>query len=203
MRKKLSLLRITSLIAISAVCGVFLNIFLSENNFFIYATGTKDKAFLNTTWKMSPREIERANKTSLSSSESLLLFTPEVTNKSRFKALVQKNAYLWGRLVQVEYSFFDDMLYEYYISLTAYDLEKPHNEILATLTEEFGVGKEIEEKRADLIHSHEWDTEKQLISYWMGKNEGEKFFYIGIRAVNKPFYKNIEEIAKNERKVYF
>jgi len=119
MNKKLRLFGITARVALTAICGVIFNAYLSDHNLFIYGTGTSDKAFLKATWKMSPREIERANNASLSGSEMLLLFTPEVTNQGRFKALLQKDVFLWGHLAQVEYAFFDNMLYEYYASLTA------------------------------------------------------------------------------------
>ena len=42
--------------------GLFLvNKYLSANNLLFYSTGTNEKAFLDSTWEMSPREIERAN----------------------------------------------------------------------------------------------------------------------------------------------
>jgi hypothetical protein len=203
MSKRLRLFGIAAVIAFALIGGVILNAYLSNNNLLIYSTGTSDKAFLKATWKMSPREIERANNATLSNSDMLDPFTPEVINQGRFKALVQKDVFLWGHLTQVEYAFFDNMLYEYYISLDAYDLEKPHREILKTLHAQFGEGKEDEIKRADIIHSHDWETERQTISYWMGKSEGKKNYYVGIRARYKPFYKQIEEIAKIEKKGYF
>jgi hypothetical protein len=172
-------------------------------NPFGYATGTNDKAFLNATWKMSPREIERENKTSLSASKRLLLFTPEETNQDRFKTLTQKDISLWGQPAEIQYTFFDNMLYEYYVSLTAYDPKTPHKEILETLRGQFGEGKEVKKKRVYIICSFEWDTEKQTISYWMGKFKGEKTYYIGIRAVYKPFYKQIEEVVNIEKKACF
>ena len=132
-----------------------------------------------------------------------LLFTPEVTDQKRFTAFVQKDVFLWGHLTQVEYTFFDNMLYEYYVSLTAYEREKPNKEILETLRNQFGAGREVERKRADIIYSFGWDTEKQTVSYWMLRNEGGKTYHVGISAVYKPFYRQIEEIARNEKKEYF
>lgn len=202
--KKLRLFGIAALTAVIAICGVLLNSYLSDNNLFIYATGTDDKAFLNATWKMSPRELERINNTTLSPADSiLLLFTPEILNPDRFKALVQKDVFLWGYRAKVQYTFFDNMLYEYYVPLTTSDPNKPHNEILETLRGQFGDGNKDDEKRADLVYNFKWETEKQTISYWMGKNEGQESYYIGIRAVHKPFYEQIEEVANNEKKRYF
>src|SRR5574341_1397190 len=98
MSKRLRLFGIAAVIALALIGGVILNAYLSDNNLLIYATGTSDKAFLKATWKMSPREIERANNATLSNSDMLILFTPEVTNQGRFKALVQKDVFLWGHL---------------------------------------------------------------------------------------------------------
>src|SRR5438552_12302723 len=98
--------------------------------------GLKDKAFLNATWKMSPQEIERANETTLVPGANDIfsfLFAPEVTNRKRFMEMDQKDASLWGHDAEINYLFFDNQLYEYNISLTAYDANNPYNEILATL----------------------------------------------------------------------
>jgi hypothetical protein len=206
MNNKLKLLGIAIAVSLIAVSIVAVNNYLSNKHFFVYATGTNDKAFLNTTWKMSPQEIERANKTTLSDAPQWHLdpfTTPEVTNKNRFKILTQKDVFLFGHTSEVEFTFFDNMLYEYEISLTAYDLEKPHKEILETLRKQFGEGKEEREKRSDIIYSSGWDTEKQTVSYWMGNNEGEKTFFVHVRAQYKPFFRQIEDVSKNEKKTYF
>jgi hypothetical protein len=127
-----------------------------------------------------------------------------VTNQSRFKEFVQKDVFLWGHTAEIYYKFFDNMLYEYYISLTAYDQERPHKEILETLRKKFGEEKEIDKKLKIAIYdtpAFRWESEKQKISYRMGKYKDK--YYIGIRAEYQPFYKQIEEIAKKEKKDYF
>lgn len=205
MRRKLKIFGIVTLIVLIAVCGGIVNKYLSGRHLFIYATGTSDKAFLNATWKMSPQEIERVNRTSLSDSPTwfLIPLELEVTDQGRHKAFVQKDVSLWGRNAEIDYQFFDNMLYGYDISFTAYNLDEPHKEILETLRGQFGAGKEEERKRADIIYRFEWDTEKQTVSYHMWKDEKEKSYHVNIRALYKPFYRQIEEIAKNEKKAYF
>lgn len=205
MIKKMKLLGIVAVIVLTSICGVFLNAYLSNNSLLMYSTGNGEKAFLKATWKMSPREIERANNVSLSKPDIDVgnLFAPEVTNRGRYTSLTHKDVFLWGYIAEVEYDFFDNMLYQYHVSLTAYDLEKPHKEIIESLRTQFGEGKDSDKKRADIIYSHDWETEKQTISYWMGKNEGKENYFVGISAKYKPFYKQIEEIAKTEKKGYF
>ncbi|MFC1885363.1 hypothetical protein ACFL2O_11395 [Thermodesulfobacteriota bacterium] len=202
MKKFRKILTIIFSITVVLICGIFLNKYLSNHNYLFYATGTSDKAFLNSTWKMSPQEIERANDTSLKPGLPPL-FTPEIAEIERFKTLSQINLHLFGYPAKVAYTFFDNMLYEYYIILHTSDLEKPHKEILATLTKQFGETKKIDKKRSDIIFSFLWDTEKQSISYWLGKSEGTEKYFTVIRAIYKPYYKQIKEFAKNEKERYF
>jgi len=105
MRRKLKLFGLAVLIIIVAICFGIVNKYLSGNHLLIYATGTNDKAFLNATWKMSPQEIERANKTSLSKSITWFLAAPQVTDNSRLKSFIQENLSLWGNNSKVEYFF--------------------------------------------------------------------------------------------------
>jgi hypothetical protein len=206
MNNKLKLLRIAVVVSLIAVSIVTVNNYLSDKHLFVYATGTNDKAFLSATWKMSPQEIERANKATLSDAPQWHLdpwSTPEVTNQSRFKILAQKDVFLFGHTSEVEFTFFDNMLYKYEISFTAYDLEKPHKEILETLRKQFGESKEEREKHSNIIYSSVWDTEKQTVSYRMGYNEGKKTFFVHVCAQYKPFFRQIEDVAKNEKKTYF
>jgi len=159
------------------------------------------KAFLNATWKMTPQEIERANRASLSESENPYFFPPEVKNQDRRERLVQKDVALWGHKADVDYLFFDNMLYEYCATFTTYNKEKSNKEILETLRGQFGNEKEEPKRGADMIYSFVWDTETQTVSYWMGIYE--KTCYVGVKAVYKPFHIEIEEIAKKEEKHTF
>ena len=62
MRKFLRALRILGIV-LAVLClafgGFILNKHLNATNRWPYATSTRDKAFLNSTWEMSPNEIER------------------------------------------------------------------------------------------------------------------------------------------------
>lgn len=204
-QKKLKISLIILLVILIGVCGLLLNNYLSNNNLFLYATGTNDKAFLNSRWKMSPKEIERANSTVLSETTDSfsLLFVPKISDKKRFKEFTQEGLSLWGEEVKVQYSFFDNILYEYYISLNTHNLEETHKEILETLRTKFGTSKEIKEKREDVIYLFEWESDKQKISYWIVKNKEKNNYHVGIRTVYQPFYRQIEELAKKEKQEYF
>ena len=192
-------------VALIVLGGFLLSRYLSANNLLFYATGSSDKAFVNATWKMSPPEIERANNAKLFPYDDPFvgLGDPAVMDRKRFTESRQKDLFLWGYPAELTYAFFDNMLYEYYINLTAYDLDKPFKDILATLRAQFGEGKEPSDKRKDLIHSLEWNTDKQNVYCWMGKNDKDNSYYVGVRATYKPVKQQIDDIAKSEKKKYF
>lgn len=208
MRKLLKLLKIVGLCILAIIVvlsAVGLRTHLSNNNLWFYATGTKDKAFLNATWKMSLKEVERANKSVLSVYDDPFvgLGEPDIMDRKRFTEYVQKELFLWGYPAEVHYTFFDNMLYEYYIGLTAYDLDKPFKEILQTLQSQFGEGK-VDEKRGDLLTWRDWETSNQKLACWMNKTEGKtNEYYTGVRSTFQPIQRLIEATAKGEKKKYF
>lgn len=211
MGRKLKMFGIAFLIILVAVCLGFVNKYLSSNHLLIYATGTSDKAFLNATWKMSPQEIERANKTTLSA-----LFVPanRELDQNRIKVSVSE-IYLWKHTARLECVFFENMLYKYFITISAYDLENTNKEILALLRERFGKEKVStmmpdDTGVSETILNIEWDTDKQHISYKIRKIDEStvKQFFVppycmDIIATYKPLYKQIKEIAEKEKKSYF
>jgi hypothetical protein len=205
-RKILCLVGSLALVASLVVGGVLLNAYLKTENRFIFATGTSDKAFLNTTWKMSPHEVERANHAVLTPNEDLWVAVdaPSVMDPKRYKELLQKDIMLWGHSAQISYSFFDNKLFEYYVSLTIYDTDKSIPEIRATLEQQFGKGKVDIDKSANLVVNLTWNTSKQKIALWSGKNDGENAgYYLGIRSTFKPSTQEIDSVIKAEKKSYF
>lgn len=209
MRIFVRLLRIFGLllVLILVITGVIsLNRYLAAENRLFYATGTNDKAFLNATWKMSPHEVERANHALLVPNEDvwIIVDAPSVMDRSRYKELLQNDVMLWGHSAKISYSFFDNRLVEYYVSLTLYETENGLAEIRNTLEQQFGKGKIDPSKTANLIINLAWDTPKQKLALWSGKNEGENSgYYLGIRATHKPSTKEIEEVIRAEKKTYF
>jgi hypothetical protein len=208
MRKLLKLLKIIGLamLALMAVLSAMgLHTHLKNNNLWFYATGTKDKAFLDSTWKMSYKEVERANNTILGMYEDpfVALGEPAITNPKRFTEYIQYNLFLWGFPAEVHYTFFDNMLYEYYITLAVYDVEMPYKEILQTLQSQFGEGK-VDDERKDLVSWRDWEAKNQKVACWMGKVDGKaNEYYVSVRSTYQPVLKLIEDTAKGEKKKYF
>jgi len=148
MRKKyILILYFIIIILFLGVLGVLgigidkLNLYLKNENLLIYATGTNEKAFLNATWKMSPKEIERANKTNLSNSNIIILMgvtVPETVNERVFSAYEQKEIYLYGQDSNVDYYFFDNKLFKYVVHIASYTFNELPSEIVISLRNKFG-----------------------------------------------------------------
>jgi len=164
------------LLALTVYAIYKLNIYLKNENLLIYATGTNEKAFLNSTWKMSPKEIERANKTNLSNSynensvfESIRISFdfPQILNMNRYSHYIQKDVLLWeGYGVYVNYYFFDNMLFEYNIKLENYPFKQIPSDIILTLRSRFGNEKKATMRFkglsfADLLDIREEDKKEQ------------------------------------------
>ena len=194
-------------VVIALFAGVILVIgfaFIEHNNYLFYSTGINEKAFLNSQWLMSPNEIKRANSASLTAPEIEIFWgDPDVINRERYSAFVQKNLNLWGYGAEVEYLFFDNKLYEYYISINVYEIKKIRKEILVALQEKYGEQVKVKKMSVHLIDEYDWNTENRKIRFWIGKSNKKKRYHIGVRTTYLPFYKKLEEIADSEKKNYF
>ena len=208
MRKFLRILAIAVLLGLILIGGIRLNRYLADNNRFIYATGTKDKAFLNSTWKMSPHEVERANHATLTFAPpapwDIVGGWPSVIDKTRYKELVQSNVVLWGYDVKVSYYFFDNWLHAYSVSFSVYDSDTSFEEVRKTLDSQFGKGRDAVPQGASLLHDIYWETSVQKINAWIGtKDDKDNSYMVGVRGVHRQSEKLIDDIIASEKKSYF
>lgn len=99
MRRLLYIFFVVCLIIGASLGGIFFVNYLKMNNLLFFATGTKEKAFLNTTWRMSPKEVARATGLPLlemTDNEREVrqdyrhLYGPHLMNKNRFQERKQK-----------------------------------------------------------------------------------------------------------------
>jgi hypothetical protein len=181
------------------------NIYLHEQNMWPYSTGISEKAFLNSTWYMSPNEISRSNDAILNNENNPLsdLFAPPVVDRERYTELVQTNISLWGENAEVTYRFFDNKLFEYLITLEGGTLLRDaHPEITKALGERLGVAHPRPSKRDDTVHSLSWESPSQRAEYWM-LNKKEEGFFVGIKVTYIPAASEIEAIIKQEKESYF
>lgn len=90
--------------------------YLKVEKLFFYKTGTDKKAILNSTWNMSAKEVERANKTKLDDEYTFVLFDDELNkllDPDRITAKINKTMNLWAHTSELTYDFFDDRLFRY------------------------------------------------------------------------------------------
>jgi len=202
MRKILKLAGLFAVLTGVGFGAFLLNGYLESSKRFPYATGTSEKAFLNATWKMSPQEIERAdNAILLPYTDHFTKFGPQVLDTKRLTEFKRSDLMLWGQPAEVMYSFFDDRLYDYYISLKTYDTVQPLQEAIESLTHQFGQPKDTTtEWQAKYF---EWHTERQDVSCWLNQKDPDGSSHIGVRASHKPFQHEINEIVAAEKKKYF
>jgi len=214
------------------VYGIYkLNIYLKNENLLIYATGSNEKAFLNSTWKMSPKEIERANKTSLIPDNRTNVSAHDFVDDERYKYKVSK-ANLWGRDAKIYYLFFDNKLYEYEIRIEKYYITKLPDVIVGSLRDRFGTEDEaklcntisclllpeyqkkediiIDIKGKDLIISryepmniiYNWETEDLHVYLWF-LYEDETHYYVSLDVKYLPYINQIKKMSEKEKESYF
>ncbi|MFP5081278.1 hypothetical protein [Pedobacter sp. JCM 36344] len=117
MNKKVlkSMLAFIVIIAI-VVSFLFLNEYWKEEKLFIHKTGYNKKAILNSTWNMSSKEVERANKLKLKKGLTFVFFEPglnKLLNEKRITAKKIDDFNLWTFTSELTYDFFDDRLFRY------------------------------------------------------------------------------------------
>lgn len=202
-----------------------------KNNGNTKSVATKEKAFLNSTWKMSPKEIERANKTYLKPINKGIYVFHDIIDKDRFTVLEGKNISLWRRNAKIQYKFFDNKLYAYYIGIENYYLSKLPDEIVDSLRGRFGTEKEamlcntpcvliqLNRKEEDILMditgkdliipeydiidiSYKWNTESQSINLYYSNSE-EQRYNVAINVEYLPFINQIKKISKKEKEKYF
>jgi hypothetical protein len=162
MRCLVRIVVVVVLISGRAGIGLVLFYYLQANNLLFFATGTKEKAFLNTTWSMSPNEIARATGLPLLlprnekvAELSRLLFFPHVMDKKRFQEMEQRDFHLWGHTAEVTYYFFDHKLYEYLVSITSGTaLLDSQKAIMTALEARAGVAQPDKKRRPEILYAY-------------------------------------------------
>jgi 1,4-alpha-glucan branching enzyme len=232
MKKKQNIIFVLAFIILFILIGVhYLNNYFKDNNIFLYATGSNDKAFLNSTWKMSKNEVERANETILEYGASDDIEIESVfsciNSKSRVEGNLKKNTfscytdkvYLYRKVSDVRYYFFSNMLYEYNVTIPVYGYYD-FTIILNNLKESFGnqctENFSTNESSSDVqYYTCDWNTPKEKVSLSLTfpKNNFKQDTYyfqdkdqsstVSIFVQNLQIYKTIVETIKKERSSNF
>ena len=210
MRRLVRIFFMTVLIGGIVCVGLVLFYYLQANNLLFFATGTKEKAFLNTTWSMSPNEIRRATGMPLlfSRNERLWeryreLFGPHVMDKKRFQEMEQRDFYLWGHIAEVTYHFFDHKLYEYFVSITSGTaLLDSHKAIMTALEARAGVAQPDKKERPEILYAYKWESSRERIQYRVSR-DSDTAYTAGIRVTHVASMSEIERIVREEQNTYF
>lgn len=184
---------------------------LQDEKYFPYATGTKIKAIMKTTWGMSLKEIERVNPGKLNQSLNFSMFDfPKFNfhNQNRIKYYKSENINLWGYYPELTYDFFDDQLFSYTLVGDVYEKEKfdslvqfiffsksckPLNELVINFKKELSIKNDSMNNN---FHNICW-RDSTLIIY---NNSNNTF---SIEAFYYPIYQNIKYNSELEQESIF
>lgn len=190
-----------------------------------YATGTNDKAFMNSTWEMSVNEVERANNAEFIGVNTLLcLFGVREFDsiEHRIMCYQDDDVYLFGNKSEVTYFFFDNRLFEYDLIIPVYGysdvsklLEQLENRLGKEYSQDIGVNPHYEYAQN---YEREWNTDKEKVEFnlfFPSKNQLQDEYYsfedteetasprVHLRVIYLPMVKKIEEEIEIEESSYF
>lgn len=219
MKKKKRIKKNVLFLISTVIIGAFLlwiNNDLKINNRFFYANGTKVKAFLNATWKMSPKEIERANNTYLydCSDYSHDYFfestdnKPNILNPIRYEAYFEKELSLYNHETTIKYLFFDKKLFEYHVLIKNILTDSIPYFIRSNLADKYGNNSNefSMDKLSNILYVKEitWENEQLIIQYYESiPHFTNKTYEVGIIYSYKPMLLEIEQISSKEYQSIF
>ena len=208
MKSKKKLLKISGLIIllIISIVGLFcLNSYLKEERLFIYAKGINKKAFLNANWKMSIKEVERANGCQLSDGYDFSEFEPDLKfllNRNRIQWKRSCKINIWGENREVYYDFFDDQLFRIRILDDVFDKREIDSMIVLSMEQKYGKKSgNIENKFAGKFSTNEVEIVYEQFGYDNKENKKVQRFRIEISY--KPLLDEIKSISKKEQNNIF
>ena len=208
MKKIRKLIKMLGIILLIIVCsiGIYsLNSYLKNERLLIYTKGTNKKAFLNATWKMSVKEVERANGYKLTKGISFAVIESDLNKILDLKRFVSKESCdinIWGDDREVKYDFFDDQLFRVRI----YDeiLNQGNTDSLIVISLEPKYGKIIRNEKYE--YAGKFMTDEVEIDYeqWEYDNkEDKKIKRFKIEITYKPMVNEIKSISEKEQNNIF
>lgn len=196
------------IIVIVSIIGLYsLKSYLKRENLLIYANGTNHKAFLNATWEMSAKEVERANHCNLveETIPPLDLIVGELStlfDKERIVRKESNSVLIWDGRREIFYDFFDDRLFRVRIHGNVWNKERIDNSITSTLEAKYGQIKRNQEDE----FSGRFITDLVDVNYYQfeyNDSENKNVQHFQIEFTYKPLYNEIINITSNEIKNIF
>lgn len=205
-----------AIIALTAVVLVLVNPFSSA---------TRHPAFLNSTWGMSPKEVQSKLGLPIYSgvvdwSDVLLSDTlsKSIANHTQFSTFALDNSEfsLWNYRTMVYFNFFDNRLYEYTVSLSSEDSTKLDSTIVSQLTSKYGPPRDAQRSewhsssvrvKYAILHWGPWDRYRTDLPQKMKESKPNVFdqfdFQALVRVTYIPLEDEIKEAAKQEGRRIF
>lgn len=173
------------------------------------SAATKDKAFLNSTWKMSPNEIWKVTGLRLvevnldNNKYTLYNVLPDIVDTGRLKIMkFSKPIKLHGIYTHVAFYFFDEKLFAYNI-INANDIhdKSVYDSFYNNLKTKFGDPLKTDIEKFTL--NINWKSDKQNVRYIFSKTGDTNLSFLDITFEYLPFIVEINKISKGEKEEYF
>ncbi len=211
------------LIAGALIAGVK---FMWEEKYLFFATGSMEKAILNSTWLMSPKEVSRSNNARLKKEDidawvQYLLY-PRILNVNRYAEYAQKDIWLWGVESEIKYQFFDNKLFGFTLIMNppvvlrkgeGNKLIKDYgggvlDHLVELFTKKHGVPEENNQtdrksSHNRLIEEYKWLTSHYRVEIYLIKNDETDTASLTARVTYLPYYREIERTAGTEQSNYY
>ncbi len=211
MNKKSRLLKIIGLIIllIIVVFSIYrTNTYLNKERLFIYAKGTDKKAFINATWKMSIKEVERANECELSKNaipppDILVGDLNNLLDRDRIDCRESCKKNIGGFDMDVAYDFFDDQLFRVRIYDNVFNKAEIDSLIVASLTPKYGkIERSDENEFSGKFLTDEVEIEYEQFEY-DNNQENKRIKRFRLKITYKPLLNEIRSILKQEQNNIF
>jgi len=189
------------------------------------SAATKDKAFLNSTWKMSPNEIQKATGLKLIEVNNKFLLDndlPDIFDTSRFKRMKHSDPIeLYGIDTHVTFYFFDNKLFQYNIYADDFHETSIYDIFYNNVQAKFGDALKTEAKKFTI--NINWKSNNQNVRYIFPRTGQTDFEiannmivdtknplssnmiegFLDITFEYLPFIVEINKISKGEKEEYF
>lgn len=193
--KKWFFVLLVSLLTVSGF--LLLNKFFKEENLFIYETGMDKKAILNSTWNMSFKEVERANKIKLKKGISFASFDAglnKLLDLNRITAKKTEDFNLWAFNSELNYDFFDNRLFRYSLIGEVYNSAEFDSIAVTNLKKKYG-----EMLKGGMQYGGSFLKDSVSVEYSQFDIENEKEHRFLIKVTFLPIFNEITKKSENEQ----
>jgi len=141
------------------------NYFLFEHRLLYFGTGSSEPALLNSTWLMSVKEIERANKTELQPVNLDYLKDPQDPFWRTVTVRTDRRTRIYRQYATTHYFFLDGRLFAYILQLKDYRLRQLDSLVLSDPHNHFVPSSETKQTFDTTSSFYAWSTGNEKFTY--------------------------------------